>query len=241
MAPARILRGQQVLLVRRRHAEGGAEHPVVRGRGARARLLGRIQRKGPRLCQRQGREVDGPRGGRHVEQGHRLLPAGPGDRADGPERDRHDGAPPADRERLAHRDRPPGRRALHAVPLGDAASNKLLTGGIVEFRASCRGRRVPARAVDLRQPRRAVFQSNTGQVVSYDQCDADLVLPPTDPPQRISACDDQPPSSGLIPFQGRGATELDVLEGAVTNAGTGSCAARHSARPSARNSLRHSP
>ena len=96
------------------------------------------------------------------------------------------------------------------------------TGGILEFRA--------------RQPRgsgywpalwvfgnlgRAVYQdSNTGLWPwSYDECDTDLELPPTDPPQRISACVDQPEGSGLHPFQGRGATELDVLEGAVSNTG----------------------
>eukprot|EP00966_Prymnesium_polylepis_P065640 1523107-Prymnesium_polylepis.1 len=44
------------------------------------------------------------------------------------------------------------------------------------------------------------------------RCDTDLELPPTDPPQKISACVDQAPDSGLHPYQGRGATELDVLE-----------------------------
>ena len=100
------------------------------------------------------------------------------------------------------------------------------TGGILEFKA--------------RQPRgagywpalwafgnlgRAVYQnSNTGLWPwSYDQCDDDLVLPPTDPPQRISACMDHDlEKEGLHPFQGRGATELDVLEGAVTNEGVDS-------------------
>lgn len=43
------------------------------------------------------------------------------------------------------------------------------------------------------------------------------------PPQRISACDDKDfEATGLHPFQGRGATELDVLEGAVTNTGVAS-------------------
>jgi len=97
------------------------------------------------------------------------------------------------------------------------------TSGIVEYKA--------------RQPRgagywpalwlfgnlgRAVYQnSNTGLWPwSYDQCDTDLELPPTDPPQRISACDDHDlESEGLHAFQGRGATELDVLEGAVTDDG----------------------
>ena len=72
---------------------------------------------------------------------------------------------------------------------------------------------------------RAVYQnSNTGLWPwSYDQCDGDLVLPPTDPPQRISACDPHDyESEGLHAFQGRGATELDVLEGAVTNTGAAS-------------------
>jgi len=69
---------------------------------------------------------------------------------------------------------------------------------------------------------RAVYQnSNTGLWPwSYSECDDDLILPPEDPPQRISACDDHDlAKDGLHPFQGRGATELDVLEGAVTNDG----------------------
>jgi len=100
------------------------------------------------------------------------------------------------------------------------------TGGILEYKA--------------RQPRgggywpalwafgnlgRAVFQnSNTGLWPwSYDKCDSDLELPPTDPPQRISACMDHDfDAEGLHPFQGRGATELDVLEGAVSNDGQNS-------------------
>ncbi|KAL1521465.1 hypothetical protein AB1Y20_021127 [Prymnesium parvum] len=96
------------------------------------------------------------------------------------------------------------------------------TGGILEFRA-----RQPLGAGywpalwAFGNLGRAVYQpSNTGLWPwSYDECDADLELPPNDPPQRISACMDQPDDSGLHPFQGRGATELDVLEGAVSNDG----------------------
>ena len=110
-------------------------------------------------------------------------------------------------------------------PLSLAREQFCFTGGIVEWNA--------------KQPRgggywpalwlfgnlgRAVYQnSNTGLWPwSYDVCDEDLILPPFDPPQRISACDDQDPDSGLHGYQGRGATELDVLEGAVQNTGYGS-------------------
>lgn len=96
------------------------------------------------------------------------------------------------------------------------------TGGILEFRARqpLGGGYWPALWI-FGNLGRAVYQaSNTGLWPwSYDECDADLELPPTDPPQRISACMDQPEGSGLHPFQGRGATELDVLEGAVSNDG----------------------
>lgn len=122
-------------------------------------------------------------------------------------------------------DSPTGEKGIY-MPFRSAmlqSWNKFcFTGGSIEFRA--------------RQPRgggywpalwifgnlgRAVYQnSNTGLWPwSYNECDADLQLPPGDPAQRISACDDQAEDSGLLPFQGRGATELDVLEGAVTNTG----------------------
>lgn len=96
------------------------------------------------------------------------------------------------------------------------------TGGIVEFRAKQpRGEGYWPALWLFGNLGRAVYQnSNTGLWPwSYDECDADLKLPATDPPQRISACMDQDSSSGLHPFQGRGATELDILEGAVTNTG----------------------
>ena len=126
-------------------------------------------------------------------------------------------------------DSPTGEKGI-SMPYSSAMLqtwNKFcFTGGIVEFRA--------------RQPRgggywpalwtfgnlgRAVYQdSNTGLWPwSYDKCDPDLQLPPTDPPQRISACDwHDYEKEGLHAYQGRGATELDVLEGAVTNSGVGS-------------------
>jgi len=97
------------------------------------------------------------------------------------------------------------------------------TGGLVEFRARMPrgGGYWPALWI-FGNLGRAVYQnSNTGLWPwSYDECDDDLKLPPFDPPQRISACDDNDlATTGLNPFQGRGATELDVLEGAVTNTG----------------------
>merc|ERR1719502_1842302 len=123
-------------------------------------------------------------------------------------------------------DSPTGEKGIY-MPYKSAmlqSWNKFcFTGGVVEFRA--------------RQPQgggywpalwifgnlgRAVYQnSNTGLWPwSYDECDDDLKLPPFDPPQRISACDDNDfEATGLHGFQGRGATELDVLEGAVTNTG----------------------
>nr|BEK99910.1 1,6-beta-transglycosylase [Pleurochrysis haptonemofera] len=102
------------------------------------------------------------------------------------------------------------------------------TGGILEFRARLpRGAGYWPALWAFGNLGRAVYQnSNTGLWPwSYDECDADLVLPPTDPPQRISACMDfDLEKDGLHAFQGRGATELDVLEGAVTNSGLDSYA-----------------
>ena len=100
------------------------------------------------------------------------------------------------------------------------------TGGVVEFRArSPRGAGYWPALWAFGNLGRAVYQnSNTGLWPwSYDQCDASLDLPPSDPPQRISACMNHSyERDGLHPFQGRGATEIDVLEGAVTNSGNDS-------------------
>ena len=92
-------------------------------------------------------------------------------------------------------DSPTGEKGIH-MPFRSAmlqSWNKFcFTGGIVEFRAKLPqgGGYWPA-LWTFGNLGRAVFQkSNTGLWPwSYDQCDADLVLPPTDPPQRISACD----------------------------------------------------
>ena len=63
----------------------------------------------------------------------------------------------------------------------------------VEREAPAARRRLLARSVALWQPGARRHQnSNTGLWPwSYDVCDEDLILPPFDPPQRISACDDQ--------------------------------------------------
>ncbi|KAG6968766.1 hypothetical protein JG688_00005653 [Phytophthora aleatoria] len=58
---------------------------------------------------------------------------------------------------------------------------------------------------------RAIFSASTNRMwpFSYDKCEPDLFEPSY---QRISACNDNP-GYGLNPNQGRGAPEIDVLEG----------------------------
>ncbi|TDH69576.1 hypothetical protein CCR75_007641 [Bremia lactucae] len=60
---------------------------------------------------------------------------------------------------------------------------------------------------------RAIFSASTNRMwpFSYDECEPDLFEPTY---QRISACNDNP-GYGLNPNQGRGAPEIDVLEGAA--------------------------
>ncbi|KAG7399893.1 hypothetical protein PHYBOEH_007754 [Phytophthora boehmeriae] len=60
---------------------------------------------------------------------------------------------------------------------------------------------------------RAIFSASTNRMwpFSYDRCDPDVFNPSY---QRISACDSNP-GYGLNPNQGRGAPEIDVLEGAA--------------------------
>jgi len=123
-------------------------------------------------------------------------------------------------------DSPTGEKGI-AMPYRSAMLqtwNKFcFTGGVVEFRARMpRGAGYWPALWMFGNLGRAVFQnSNTGLWPwSYNECDEDLVIPPTGPPQRISACDHHSlADEGLHAYQGRGATELDVLEGAVTNSG----------------------
>ncbi|KAG2782059.1 hypothetical protein PC129_g15566 [Phytophthora cactorum] len=58
---------------------------------------------------------------------------------------------------------------------------------------------------------RAIFSASTNRMwpFSYNKCEPDVFNPDF---QRISACDDDP-GYGLNPNQGRGAPEIDVLEG----------------------------
>ncbi|CAH0484665.1 unnamed protein product [Peronospora farinosa] len=60
---------------------------------------------------------------------------------------------------------------------------------------------------------RAIFSASTNRMwpFSYDACEPDLFDPTF---QRISACNDNP-GYGLNPNQGRGAPEIDVLEGSA--------------------------
>ncbi|KAE9090935.1 hypothetical protein PF010_g18396 [Phytophthora fragariae] len=61
---------------------------------------------------------------------------------------------------------------------------------------------------------RAIFSASTNRMwpFSYDKCEPDLFNTSY---QRISACNDNP-GYGLNPNQGRGAPEIDVLEGGAT-------------------------
>uniref|UniRef100_A0AAV1UC11 Beta-glucan synthesis-associated protein n=1 Tax=Peronospora matthiolae TaxID=2874970 RepID=A0AAV1UC11_9STRA len=62
---------------------------------------------------------------------------------------------------------------------------------------------------------RAIFSGSTNRMwpFSYDACDPDTFDPKN---QRISACDADP-GSGMNPHQGRGAPEIDILEGGGTS------------------------
>uniref|UniRef100_K3X0H9 GH16 domain-containing protein n=1 Tax=Globisporangium ultimum (strain ATCC 200006 / CBS 805.95 / DAOM BR144) TaxID=431595 RepID=K3X0H9_GLOUD len=59
---------------------------------------------------------------------------------------------------------------------------------------------------------RAIFSASTNRMwpFSYDECNDDVFLSSN---QRISACNSNP-GSGMNPNQGRGAPEIDILEGA---------------------------
>ncbi|ETI53612.1 hypothetical protein F443_03476 [Phytophthora nicotianae P1569] len=61
---------------------------------------------------------------------------------------------------------------------------------------------------------RAIFSGSTNRMwpFSYDACDPDTLTPTN---QRISACDADP-GSGMNPHQGRGAPEIDIVEGGGT-------------------------
>ncbi|KAG2504183.1 hypothetical protein JM18_009403 [Phytophthora kernoviae] len=61
---------------------------------------------------------------------------------------------------------------------------------------------------------RAIFSASTNRMwpFSYDRCEPDVFNPDN---QRISACDDNP-GYGLNPNQGRGAPEIDILEGSAS-------------------------
>ncbi|KAF1322509.1 Beta-glucan synthesis-associated protein, partial [Globisporangium splendens] len=59
---------------------------------------------------------------------------------------------------------------------------------------------------------RAIFSASTSRIwpFSYNECNDDVFLSSN---QRISACDPNP-GSGMNPHQGRGAPEIDIIEGA---------------------------
>ncbi|GMF22778.1 unnamed protein product [Phytophthora fragariaefolia] len=61
---------------------------------------------------------------------------------------------------------------------------------------------------------RAIFSGSTNRMwpFSFDACDPDVLEPSN---QRISACDADP-GSGMNPHQGRGAPEIDIVEGGGT-------------------------
>ncbi|KAI9991544.1 hypothetical protein PInf_019245 [Phytophthora infestans] len=61
---------------------------------------------------------------------------------------------------------------------------------------------------------RAIFSGSTNRMwpFSYDACDPDTFTPAN---QRINACESHP-GSGLNPHQGRGAPEIDIVEGGGT-------------------------
>uniref|UniRef100_K3X0C5 GH16 domain-containing protein n=1 Tax=Globisporangium ultimum (strain ATCC 200006 / CBS 805.95 / DAOM BR144) TaxID=431595 RepID=K3X0C5_GLOUD len=58
---------------------------------------------------------------------------------------------------------------------------------------------------------RAIFSASTARIwpFSYNECNDDVFLSSN---QRISACDANP-GSGMNPYQGRGAPEIDIIEG----------------------------
>ncbi|KAF1322442.1 Beta-glucan synthesis-associated protein skn1, partial [Globisporangium splendens] len=58
---------------------------------------------------------------------------------------------------------------------------------------------------------RAIFSASTSRIwpFSYNECNDDVFLSSN---QRISACDPNP-GSGMNPYQGRGAPEIDIIEG----------------------------
>ncbi|OWZ03375.1 Beta-glucan synthesis-associated protein [Phytophthora megakarya] len=62
---------------------------------------------------------------------------------------------------------------------------------------------------------RAIFSGSTNRMwpFSYDACDPDTFKPSN---QRINACDKNP-GSGMNPRQGRGAPEIDIVEGGGTS------------------------
>ncbi|EGZ29212.1 hypothetical protein PHYSODRAFT_322750 [Phytophthora sojae] len=87
-------------------------------------------------------------------------------------------------------------------------------GGMLEMRAQLPGAVSAASGnPDLAKGKnaRAIFSASTNRMwpFSYDRCEPDVFDPEN---QRISACDDNP-GYGMNPNQGRGAPEIDLLEG----------------------------